>query len=119
MSSAYGLRMTLSEADQWLEEQDFEFSDDRLHRSFLLAEAKGKGRMREPARAMYITVFYAGGLYDAHLREGVTKTNPDDVSSPLIVDCTCGWSVTIPATRDEYGDAQRAHFAHVEESVPS
>ena len=64
---------------------------------------------------MFITVFYAGGLYDAHVREGVSPVDVNDIASPLIVDCSCGWSATIPATRDEYGDAERAH---VEASSP-
>jgi len=110
-----GLRMTLSEADGWLVRQDVE---SPLRRSFVLAEAKAKGRVREPVGPMFITVFYAGGLYDAHVREGVSPVDVNDIASPLIVDCSCGWSATIPATRDEYGDAERAHFAHVEASSP-
>jgi hypothetical protein len=116
-SSISGLRMTLGQADQWLERQDWEHNSP-LRRSILLAEVKGKGRVREPARGMFITIFYADGLYHAHVREGVSVINPDDSASPLIVDCSCGWSTEIPATRDEYGDAQRAHFAHVEASKP-
>lgn len=110
-----GLRMTLDQADQWLARQDIE---SPLRRSFLLAEAKVKGRVREPAGAMFITVFCAAGLYDAHVREGVSPVDVSDMASPLIVDCSCGWSATIPPTRDEYGDAQRAHSDHVEASSP-
>jgi len=113
-----GLRMTLGEADGWLAAQEYGFNSP-LRRSALLAEAKAKGRIREPAGPFYITVFYAGGLYDAHVREGVSPVDVNDIASPLIVDCSCGWSATIPATRDEYGDAQRAHFEHVEASSPA